>query len=810
MRLKLGWVFLACALLGALPAAAQSTIWVGPDGSDTEGCGAASGSACLTIQYAVNAATDGDTVRVLPGTYNECVDASFKALDIVANAILVDPPSRTVTIIDGWGVCGGLACSYSETARCWTSDECAGTCDDGVCSNSEEGCETDDDCAYSCVSLGLETAPAVQLGPGSTLTGFTVTGAGYGGVAAEGTVTIERNLIEKNVGGWGGGIMAQVYPSVPTTRTLSDPLRCFDDATLTCEGDGDCSVCDNDHTTVCATAEDCTDGAECVGLGPCLTVGELVIDQNIIRDNISQNFGGGVFAWPLASDNAGARVVVTSNTISGNVALNGDGGGVFLQNFSYGGAVESEISGNTVSGNVAEYYDYYTGNGGGIAAKSLVWDYPGRSSVVITQNVVDGNSGYNEGGGIRAESGTFFYYNGSFIGAYGDDSLRVTDNDVTANYAWWGGGVSGWMGFYTYYYSTQSLSIDGNTVSDNEAFLGGGVMSFLQNAGYYYGGGGEFLTADNTISGNSAIYGGGLAAWNYGDFSSGEIVDFSVSGNTISGNTAEWAGGGAFLFSDASYADTYVDFDHNLVGSNVAHDSEGGMAVGGGIFALAGSEGGDPGFAEIDIDYVTAMNNSADLGGGALEIESMTNGELLAVVYVYDSIAANNTGYAVGGPIPGEPGNVTEGGTGDLYVFAGFSDAYGNSLGVFERTLQPVLSAEGIIEENPLLSTAGVPNICSLTIDAGHPEADFSAEPEPNGNRVNQGHLGATEHAVTSLPDVNGDRQISGADVIEITTAFGAMGEDVRWFAAADLDQNGVIDGDDLSYVASKWGTDCR
>src|SRR5262249_11368466 len=64
-------VFLGSALLGGLvltwPADA-SVLYGSPSGADSAQCGA-QGAPCRHLDYAVNKALDGDTVRVAGGTY---------------------------------------------------------------------------------------------------------------------------------------------------------------------------------------------------------------------------------------------------------------------------------------------------------------------------------------------------------------------------------------------------------------------------------------------------------------------------------------------------------------------------------------------------------------------------------------------------------------------------------------------------------------------------------------------------------------------------------------------------------------------
>jgi hypothetical protein len=55
------------------------------------------------------------------------------------------------------------------------------------------------------------------------------------------------------------------------------------------------------------------------------------------------------------------------------------------------------------------------------------------------------------------------------------------------------------------------------------------------------------------------------------------------------------------------------------------------------------------------------------------------------------------------------------------------------------------------------MDSAYQPELCSQTLDAGNPTFDFSAEPEPNGGRINVGHTGGTDSATLSTMVLDDD-----------------------------------------------------
>ena len=156
-----------------------------------------------TIQMGYDNAADNDEVRVLPGTYAECllaVDGMGKSVRIVADDFLTATPDNTTTIIDGTGLCDGTA--------------------------------------------GAAVPTVVLFGNGSELNGFTVTGGGDSGIFAEGGVEIRNNVIDGNSGPFGGG--AYVYTSncyygdtttIIENNTVTNNTAVFDGA-LGAGGDG--------------------------------------------------------------------------------------------------------------------------------------------------------------------------------------------------------------------------------------------------------------------------------------------------------------------------------------------------------------------------------------------------------------------------------------------------------------------------------------------------------------------------------------------------------------------------------------------
>jgi hypothetical protein len=98
------------------------------------------------------------------------------------------------------------------------------------------------------------------------------------------------------------------------------------------------------------------------------------------------------------------------------------------------------------------------------------------------------------------------------------------------------------------------------------------------------------------------------------------------------------------------------------------------------------------------------------------------------------------------------------GGTGNLEIEIRYSNVFGND-GDFEGTIAGLTTVANPVDGDPLLDAEYIPFSCSPTIDAGDPASDYSLEPEPNGGRVNLGHLGGTVQAVVGRGDFLNPRE---------------------------------------------------
>ncbi len=497
--------------------------------------------------------------------------------------------------------------------------------------------------------------------------------------------------------------------------------------------------------------------------------GSVVITSNVIEGNASADYGGGIYVNSSGYyDSLGVTgdVVISQNVVQNNQAIY-YGGGIFVTGYAQAESSRRVVvDSNTVSGNSAAYF------GGGIGSLSVTPDL-GTVEVAITRNVVTGNAAtglagyaYGYGGGIWASTS-----------GVGVETLRVEDNDVERNQAsGGGGGLSAWL--VASYAGQHRVLVDGNHVAQNQA----------------------------------AGWGGGLDLYvRVTDLATSWQPSFEARGNDVTSNTA-YAGAGGLIdvFVDATSGSVAsganLVFEHNRVADNGGHGSAAPI-YGAGL--EVGVEAGGLAVSAVELRFNTIVRNLSDVAAGGIDVgvntafdDSHAN-EGQASFTLLDSIVADNEGFGIG------TAPKVAGSTENWIHVIRYNDVFGNGQD-YEADIGTPPPDDHDISADPLLGDLDVPDVCSPTIDAADPAEPFDLEPEPNGRRANQGHLGDTAGATPSLPDVNGDRLVDGVDVLRIASAFASTSTSPRYLAAADLDRNGIVDGDDLAYVAARFGRDCR
>ncbi len=765
MRKPTAWILAAGLGLASVTASGADSFYVANTGEDTGTCGSLS-SPCQTLQWAIDLASAGDTVRALPGIYFECPSISGKAITIVSDQYDVSG-DRSAATIDATGVCDESSGQYN---------------------------------------------PVVFLGNGSTLRGFTVRNGGGVGVVGVGSVTITKNVITGNLGipfsvAGGGGIYA--YSSVFYSGT--DPLTIDDNEITDNQADAGGGVFLDvvgrsdrpvrpvivrgnsilNNRTLLSISRGSGVFLRTQGIDPGSRT-SVTITRNFIEGNSNTaaptpynevSYGGGI--WAAAYAYGIQSVQITNNQIRGNSAS--IGGGIALYTSTDAGQITLDVSGNnSVENNAALGVNGSLGYGGGIFSLSTGY---GFENVDIKNNTIRSNTALSEGGGLATWV---------IPAPEGMQTVTVEKNTISHNTAYIGGGMEAFL--FTLDLTglaTGKLIVKDNTISSNQTAVIDGAA-----------GGGMFVQSQAIRSVTP-------------------LVSLVVEGNRILDNEAVAAAGGAWLSAYADSSETLpgdpnprpespakavFDFRNNLVRGNqaLAPDASFASAVGGGTVVSLTAIGAT---AEGDVNLNTFWENFADLGGGGIEIgaethrntSGSTDGD--AILTVRNSIVSENDGWGFGGTVPA--------GTGNRALLFSHNDIFTNSAGDFEAGILGTGTQQvGNISSDPLLDGVGVPGTCSPTVDAGvldPNDPDFvGLEPEPNGNLVNLGHTGGTTQAITTFPDVNGDGILDGIDILRIATSFGSASSDTsRYLPAADRDQNNRVDGDDLSFVASAFGGIC-
>jgi parallel beta-helix repeat protein len=308
--------------------------------------------------------------------------------------------------------------------------------------------------------------------------------------------------------------------------------------------------------------------------------------------------------------------------------------------------------------------------------------------------------------------------------------------------------------------------IQGNIISGNGAGLGFCNGSIL----------------DNVIVGNSDA--GGLYSCNG-----------TIAGNTISGNYASTDGGG--LYNCAG------EIRNNVITGNRA------LRRGGGLHQCPKA-----------VRNNTIVGNQAGVSGGGI---SQSPG------LVYNNIIAFNEAPA-GGGLHGQSANTYNA----FWANVGGHLGGGAIAGLGDLVVDPLFAANGYWDDkgnaNPaddvwvdgdyhLRSQAGrwdaqdrrwvVDPDTSLCIDAGKPDADWSAELWPHGKRINLGAYGGTLQASLSLSgvglptDLDHDERVGPRDLMWFSHDW-LTGQAP---AAGDFNRQGTVDFADFAILAMDWRT---
>lgn len=528
-----------------------STLYVAPDGD----CGGAS-PCYATIQGAVDAASDGDIVKVAQGVYTGAgfqVVYISKAITMTGGYAITDwlhscpltqttvldagdVPRRRGVFVDGTDVApislGGLRIEhgYAEDASGGGVYILSGTVtlrDCQVLHNRTSGSEARGGGIYAeggslylsnslIVSNTAYSTGGVYVRSAAVLNDNIIQGNAGGGAYLAGPATVSNNIIQGNAGGG-------VYLAGPATVSKN---------TIQSNSGGGVHV-----------------------------LGSSTLDNNTIQDNSSYGCGGG------AQVSSGS-VTLVGNAILDNIADRGGGICVSGSVDHYVGTVV--LRHNTIQGNSATSSSVGDPDGGGGV-------YVYESDVTLSDNLLQNNHANADGGGVYLHGGGYdsYYYSISLL------NNMIVNNLAEKN----GGGV---------YVVRGRFSIDGNIVISNTARMNGGGMSL--------GNGWPIeLQGNHVLSNTAELYGGGIA------IGSGGV---NAQNDAIVNNTSTWEG---VYVSGGTLGACHWTLANN---GDYALTTNGGTAILTNTIAashtLAALWGSD-----IRADHTLLFNSGTPCGGGA-------------------------------------------------------------------------------------------------------------------------------------------------------------------------------------------------
>ena len=515
---------------------------------------------CPTVQAAIDAASDGDTIVVQPGIYVENLRLNGKNIKLTS----IDPLDSTVvseTIIDG------------------NQKGAVIRIDDG---------ETD----------AVITGFTITNGTGRTLDGI-----GHGGgifVRNSGATISYNNIVNNSVAGRGGAIyLSGAYALISNNHIAGNMAN---DAGKAVYSESSDIVLQSN-----VISDDNVKGAKTV---VSFSGDNCIITDNTFIDNYSQLRDANPMVFygdnNLLSGNAsdfslymeGCHNTVADNSVQIFFILKGESNTVayntFGEKFIVGGITGNNnvIEFNThelENGGLLAQGDYISmrGNSGGVwmvqGNHCLVAENTGSVAVVgnnntVTNNTptlfkVDGHNNVVTGNTMR--DGEFLNWsisgNGNIIkdnmisGSTDDgfdrtaitisgDNNTIEGNDISGNT------LSGWSGYIGIMVTGNGNSIKENTVIGNTSQGGITVIGYSNSI------------TGNLISGNSSKNGGGLHV--RGTTAVGGIyLGNTITDNTITDNTASGAGGGLYV----QYGTHTIS--GNIVSGNTSATNGGGLYV---------------------------------------------------------------------------------------------------------------------------------------------------------------------------------------------------------------------------------------